>query len=110
MLTIYVTSQDSGRTFTATCEGLSCRHNKKDPVPPLCRMLIDQGYDPATKVVVCRGEKPIFLPRSLKAWADCDYADDDNRGLQRRKYRPLPDRVANDNAGTDKRPERIAAA
>lgn len=91
MLVINMTNNDRGRTFTATCDGVSIINSRKDPIPPLCRRLIDRGHSPETMVMVVRGTTPIFKPRSLGAWAAYDIVDDDNRGLIRRRYRPLPD-------------------
>ena len=91
MLVINITNNDRGRSFTATCDGISSTHSRKDPIPPLCRRLIDRGHSPDTMVMVVRGTTPIFKPRSLGAWAAYDIVDDDNRGLIRRRYRPLPD-------------------
>ncbi|NKE77246.1 MULTISPECIES: hypothetical protein [Brucella/Ochrobactrum group] len=91
MLVINIANNDRGRSFTATCDGISKTHSRKDPVPPLCRRLIDRGHSPHTMVMVVRGTTPIFKPRSLGAWAAYDIVDDDNRGLIRRCYRPLPD-------------------
>ena len=91
MLVINIANNDRGRSFTATCDGISKTHSRKDPVPPLCRRLIDRGHSLHTMVMVVRGTTPIFKPRSLGAWAAYDIVDDDNRGLIRRRYRPLPD-------------------
>lgn len=91
MLVIDITTNDRGRSFTASCEGISYTHPRKSPVPPLCRKLIEQGLSPDTMVMVCRGTAPVFQPRPLGAWAIYDIVDDDNRGLIRRRYRPRPD-------------------
>lgn len=91
MLVINMTNNDRGRSFTATCDGISSTNSNKDPIPSLCRKLIDRGHSSHTVVVVFRGTTQIFNPRSLGAWAAYDIVDDDNRGLIRRRYRPLPD-------------------
>lgn len=91
MLVINITTNDKGLSYTASCAGLSYTHSRKAPVPPLCRRLIDCGHSPDTMVMVCRGGVAIFKPRSLEDWASHDIVDDDNRGLLRRRYRPLPD-------------------
>ncbi|MEP9398119.1 hypothetical protein [Mesorhizobium sp. KR2-14] len=91
MLVITITSNDNGRSFTASCEGVSYSHSRKDPIAPLCRRLIDHGHSPDMMVMVCRGAFPVMKPRSLGAWAEHDIVEDDNRGLLRRRYRALPD-------------------
>lgn len=91
MLVVNITNNDRGCSFTATCDGLSSTHSHKDPIPPLCRKLIDRGHSLDTMVMVFRGTSPISKPRSLGAWAAYDIVDDDNRGLIRRRYRPLPE-------------------
>ena len=95
MLVINIMTNDKGRSFTASCEDICYTHARKSPVSPLCRRLIDRGHSADTMVMVCRRnvsglQAPVFKPRSLGAWAAFDIVDDDNRGLLRRRYRPLP--------------------
>lgn len=39
------------------------------PISPLCRDLIEAGYDHAEKVVIVRGTTICFEPTTLGAWA-----------------------------------------
>ncbi|CAH2399617.1 hypothetical protein [Mesorhizobium escarrei] len=67
----------------------------KDPVCPLARLLIAEGFDPDTLVHVVRdwdgkGPKAVFKrDLRLSYWADHDYVDTNDKSAHRRKYVPF---------------------
>lgn len=79
------------------------RKNRKSPksaLGPLCRFLIDEGYNPEAKVHIVRkaldrnGYLAVFMrDRSLGAWAGVDCVESEKRSLHVVKHRPLPDAV-----------------
>ncbi len=76
------------------------RNSPKSALGPLCRLLIDEGYDPEAKVHIIRkaldrdGYLAVFKrDRSLNAWASVDCVETANRSLHVVKHRPLPDAV-----------------
>lgn len=86
---------DSGRTVDRGDQ--KNRKAPKSAISPLCRLLIDEGYDPALKVHIVRkaldhdGFTSSFKrDRTLSAWAGVDCVETETRSLHVTKYRPLP--------------------
>jgi len=82
------------------------RNSPKSALGPLCRLLVDEGYDPEAKVHIIRkaldrnGYIPVFKrDRSLDAWASMDCVETANRSLHVVKHRPLPDAVKGKQRG-----------
>jgi hypothetical protein len=76
------------------------RRAPKSALGPLCRLLIDEGYNPAAKVHIIRkaldrdGYTPVFKrDRALGAWAGVDCVETETRSLHVTKHRPFPDAV-----------------
>jgi len=72
----------------------SARKSPKDPLGPLARLLIKEGFDPDTRVHVVRsaasGSTPVFKrDRKLSAWAGEDWVDGQSKVAHRVKYRPF---------------------
>lgn len=81
-------------SYGARAEGFEVdfktRKNPKDPLGPLCRILIKGGYDPEDKLCVTRKGQPVFKnDRSIQYWADGDWVDTQTAGPHRIKYRPF---------------------
>jgi Fe2+ transport system protein FeoA len=86
---------ESGLTVDLTSRR-NCR-TTKGPISPLCRKLVDLGYDPEGKVHVIRkaldrdGHIPVFQrDRALETWADVDAVESETRTVEVQKYRPFP--------------------
>jgi len=54
---------------TATAKGIKIASD--GPLMPLlCRKLIEAGHDPQELCEAYRGDMPVFLPRTLRQWAE----------------------------------------
>lgn len=78
-------------SYGARAEGfevdLKNHKSPKDPLGPLCRILIKEGYDPDKKLHVTRKGQPVFKDdRSIQSWADEDWVDTQEQVARRRKY------------------------
>lgn len=83
---------------TGTTVDLTSRRNRnttKSAIPPLCRLLIQNGADPEARVHVIRkaldreGMIPVFnRDRSLAKWAELDVVESDTQSLRVTPHRP----------------------
>lgn len=75
----------------------------KDPLGPLARFLIREGFDPSTRMHVVRDGVPIFKrDRKLSAWAGEDWVDTQTRVAMRTDYRPFVRGQGISEASTDR--------
>ncbi|MGY3328875.1 hypothetical protein ACVILI_001892 [Mesorhizobium sp. USDA 4775] len=66
------------------------RKSPKDPLGPLARLLIREGFDPSYRMHIVRDGVPIFKrDRKLSAWAGEDWIDTQTRVAVRTEYRPF---------------------
>jgi len=54
---------------TATAEGIKIASDDA-LMPRLCQRLIEAGHDPEELCEAYRGDMPVFLPRTLRQWAE----------------------------------------
>jgi hypothetical protein len=63
---------------------------KKDPIPVLCRKLIEHGVPSSDTAQVTRGGMSVFKrDRTIGSWAGIDIVDSDTTGLRTVAYRPF---------------------
>lgn len=73
----------------AECDGISHTETfKRGPVAPLCRRLIEAGYDPEKEVVVRRGQTTVFHTATLGWWASQQVTEADGASPKFKKHTP----------------------
>ncbi|TIN05774.1 hypothetical protein [Mesorhizobium sp.] len=80
-------------TAAATLSGeeITITTTRKDPVPVLCRELINRGIDPNQLVNVSRAGQSVWkADLTAGYWAGIDIIEGDRDGLRTVKYRPFP--------------------
>ncbi|MBW3096494.1 hypothetical protein [Pseudohoeflea coraliihabitans] len=76
------------------------RNTTRSPISPLCRKLLEEGYDPSEEVHIIRkaldrdGYIPVFKrDRTLQGWADLDCVESDRHSVTIVRHRPFPHAV-----------------
>lgn len=81
---------------------LSNHKSPKDPLGPLARLLIREGFDPDTRMHIVRDGMSIFKrDRKLSAWAREDWIDTQTGVARRKDYAPFPTGKGISGASTD---------
>lgn len=90
---IHIELVGSTKAVCADPYSLSNTSNVKDPLPGLCRQLIEAGVDPEEPVGVYRGTTLCFKPKPVSYWAGVSITEHETRGIQINPYQPLDSEV-----------------
>lgn len=64
--------------------------NKSGVAPKVCRMLLQEGTDPATLITFYRDETPCFRPKPVGEWAGQSIVEGNRHSTHQATFKPHP--------------------